>query len=344
MDHLNHGELKYHTLIGTGGIGSGSFFRLAGDHTLGREESRTGRFIDSDDYCKLHIISHYPRVLLGGQFNCVPIGRVGADAVGRRLVEEMSQAGISTRHVHELPGEQTLFSFCYVYPDDSGGNLTVDDSASSRVDAAAIHAAEHEITSAGRRGIVVAAPEVPIEPRAELLQLATRHGLFRVAAFVTEEIGAAMETGMVAACDLLALNRDEAAAVADMDADAPPGSVAERAVDRLRVINPGIMVSITAGAHGSWSWDGVAVQHVAGQAVQVASTAGAGDCHLGTLIACLACGLPLSEAQHLASLAAALSVTSPHTLDKRISRAALLTFARELSADLPDSVWRLLGC
>ena len=63
-------------LIGIGGIGSGTFFALNGNHTLGREESRGGRFLDRRDYCKLHIISHYVRPLLGGRF-CRDPGRQG---------------------------------------------------------------------------------------------------------------------------------------------------------------------------------------------------------------------------------------------------------------------------
>jgi hypothetical protein len=50
---------NFRCLIGTGGVGSGSFFELEGNHTLGREESRAGRFLDRQDYCKLHIITHY---------------------------------------------------------------------------------------------------------------------------------------------------------------------------------------------------------------------------------------------------------------------------------------------
>ena len=56
---------KYQRLIGTGGIGSGILFNLDGDHTMGRNESRSGELTPFRDYCKLHIISHYPTVLLG---------------------------------------------------------------------------------------------------------------------------------------------------------------------------------------------------------------------------------------------------------------------------------------
>lgn len=74
---------RYDIMIGTGGIGSGSFFLLNGDHTLGREESRSGRFLDKDDYCKLHIIAHYVKALLGPGFNVVPVGKVGGMILGR---------------------------------------------------------------------------------------------------------------------------------------------------------------------------------------------------------------------------------------------------------------------
>jgi hypothetical protein len=69
--NTNPAAWRYKALIGTGGIGSGTFFALKGDHTLGREESRAGRFLDRRDYCKLHIIEHYVAVLLGTSFESV---------------------------------------------------------------------------------------------------------------------------------------------------------------------------------------------------------------------------------------------------------------------------------
>ncbi len=66
---------RYRALIGTGGIGAGAFFALDGNHTLGREESRSGRYLDRRDYCKLHIIAHYVQVLLGEDFGVVSCRR-----------------------------------------------------------------------------------------------------------------------------------------------------------------------------------------------------------------------------------------------------------------------------
>ncbi len=85
------GQLLYKGIIGTGGIGTGWFFQLNGNHTLGREESRSGRFLKIHDYCKLHIILHYVRVLMGEHFRTIPIGRVGMDEPGKTLLREMEK-------------------------------------------------------------------------------------------------------------------------------------------------------------------------------------------------------------------------------------------------------------
>jgi len=91
---LSSGALRYRGLVGTGGIGHGSFFLVDGSETLGREESRSGRFLERRDYCKLHIISHYVKALLGDRIGVYPIGRVGDDADGKRLCLEMAGAGL----------------------------------------------------------------------------------------------------------------------------------------------------------------------------------------------------------------------------------------------------------
>ena len=62
----------YNRLVGIGGIGTGIFFALEGDHTLGRNESRAGRLLDVRDYCKLHIVIHYVAKLLGAHPSGAP--------------------------------------------------------------------------------------------------------------------------------------------------------------------------------------------------------------------------------------------------------------------------------
>jgi sugar/nucleoside kinase (ribokinase family) len=353
-------SLRFGGMVGTGGIGHGSFFLLEGNETLGREESRAGAFLDRRDYCKLHIVSHYLRALMGEAFPVFPVGKVGDDDAGGRLLAEMQDAGLDLRFVERVAGAPTLFSFCYLYPDGSGGNLTTGTSACTRVDPAAVSAAEDVMAGLGARGIALAVPEVPLAARAALLELAGRHGLFRAASFTRAEIRAARAAGAFDAVDLLAVNLEEAAAAADLDLAAgsaptypadlaptypadlaptyPAGSqpeLAERAAAALCRAHPGMRLSITAGAAGSWAGDAHGLVHAPALPVKVEGTAGAGDAHLAGLLAGLSLGLSIAEALPLAALAAAASVSSRHTINPDFSAAV-----RSLSNGLPAGALR----
>ncbi len=321
---------RYHAMLGVGGIGSGAFFMLDGEHTLGREESRSGHFIDRRDYCKLHIISHYVKTLLGEEFHTLPIGKVGDDEAGQRLLKEMKATGLDLRYVQVIPGVQTLYSFCFIYPDGSGGNLTTNNSACDRVGVDDITPAEADFARYRSSGIALAAPEVPLPARLKILQLGTKYDFWRVAAFNSAEIHPAMQMGLLAETDLLAMNRDEAVAVAGIQSrsdTAPLQPIVEAALARLRQINPDLQVLITAGKDGSWSWDGENIRRVPAFPVETVSTAGAGDAFLAGVIAGKVAGLSLGEAQELGTLVAAHAVTSPHTIDPRIDRQSLHTLA-----------------
>jgi ribokinase len=334
---------RYQAMIGVGGIGSGRFFALNGNHTLGREESRSGRFLDRRDYCKLHIISHYVKTLLGTGFETIPVGRIGDDEEGKRLFEEMKEAGLDTRYVKRSEGDQTLFSFCLVYPDGSGGNLTTADSACSRVDPDSVVEAEPEFVRFAGRGVALAAPEVPMAARKALLDLGTQYHFFRVTSLTSEESREAMTADILRNTDLLAINLDEAASLAKVSRDTPPLSAVEAAVKELCGVKADVFISITAGGVGSWSWDGATLAHVPAFPVEVVSTAGAGDAHLSGIIAGLAAGLTLSQAQELGGLVATLSVTSPHTIDKWIDRKSLLAYVIRTKAPVCDAVMNVLG-
>lgn len=198
-----------------GGIGTGLFFLLDGNHTLGRNESRPARLLDVRDYCKLHIIFHYIAVLLGARpegrpFHMIPGGRVGADDRRRRLVEEMAAVGIETRFVTADPLRPTLLSACFQYPDGDGGNSTDTDSAAASVCA---HEVDQALTALPRNAgslVALAAPEDPLRVRCHLLAEVPTPRAFRVAAFTSAEILEAKKLGILPLVDLLALNEDEA--------------------------------------------------------------------------------------------------------------------------------------
>jgi sugar/nucleoside kinase (ribokinase family) len=331
-------RLRFGGCAGVGGIGSGIFFAAEGAHALGREESRAGHFLDRRDYCKLHIVSHYVKHFLGPAFPVLPIGAVGADAAGSQLLREMAGAGLDLRHVRTVSDSPTLFAVCIVYPDGSGGNLTENASAAAAVAPSDVAAAAPDLAAWGRPGIVMALPEAPLETRRALLGLGARLGCFRVASYTTAELLAL--AGDLDGVDLLALNLEEAAALARVDPEDDPERTIRSAATRLP---PAALLTVTAGARGSWCWDGAQFWHRPALPVSVVSTAGAGDAHLAGALAGLALGLALADAHALAALTAAASVTSPHTIHPDLDAALLGRIARETGVDLPDGVRALLG-
>lgn len=337
-------KFRYLALIGTGGIGSGSFFSLNGNHTLGREESRSGRFIDRKDYCKLHIVSHYVKILLGEKFEIFPAGKVGDDDMGGRLYEEMAGAGLNLRYVERSKNDHTLFSFCFMYPDGSGGNMTTDDSACSKVTPAYICKTGPTFKKYRGKGIALAVPEVPLTARQKILELGTGYSFFRTASFSSQEMNDVRELNLFQNIDLLAVNVDEAAKAAGLEDDTgSPEQIVQSSIEVITELNPDIYISVTAGKRGSWVWDGRDLGYIPAPQVNAVSTAGAGDAFLAGIICGLTAGLKLIQAHELGSLTGSLSVTSPHTIHKGINRKSLYEFAAAGGIKLSDPVRSLIG-
>lgn len=336
---FNPDALRYCALLGTGGIGSGTFFQLNGEHTLGREESRSGHFIDSRDYCKLHIIAHFVKVLLDSPFPVYPIGKVGQDDAGQRLLQEMQEVGLNTRFIGVTQDAPTLTAICYLYPDGTGGNLTLDHSACDLVDKATIDAAEPLFEQYRGKGIALAAPEVPLATRQYLLEKASAYSFYRVASFIMGEMDALRRNGMLSMIDLLALNLEEAIALAQIErSDRTERAVVHQVVAWMHTQNPHLALSITAGKMGSWFWDGSGLHFAPSISFPTVSAAGAGDTHLACLIVAAALGMPPEAGAFLANLVAGVSVTSPHTIHPYLDAAMVKNTIWERGIQIPDSL------
>ena len=143
---------------------------------------------------------------------------------------------------------------------------------------------------------------------------------------------------MLEQIDLLALNIDEAAAVAGCRAEG-----IRRMHRAVRVERAARTSGRNAGLDHRRGRRKLVVgrseiRHLPVHSVEVASTAGAGDAHLSGIIAGLSAGLSFADAHALGSLVAAMSVTSPHTINPEINRASLGQFAAKIDASLPSSV------
>jgi sugar/nucleoside kinase (ribokinase family) len=355
-------KYRYSRLIGTGGIGSGMVFNLDGNHTLGRNESRGGKLMPYKDYCKLHIISHYPTVLLGGGkrgFNSYPIGKVGCDDAGTELLREMNNVGMDTKGVSQIADEPTLFSVCFQYPDKSGGNITTSNSASDVVSKEDIDEFFINMPDDGASEIILSVPEVPLDPRIRILEYGRKRGSFNICSILSGEAPSFVSHGGIALVDLLAINIDEALAIiGGTEKDLTSGEIAQECANRLMKDNPDIMLIVTSGADGSYTWHEGRLEHTSAftKSSEVVSTAGAGDALLGGVIAGLACGLrltkgkndeefgstPLNSAIELGSLVSNLKVATPDTIYHELDANMLRQACQDLNLQLSSEFMNML--
>ena len=353
----------YQQLIGVGGLGTGIFFALEGNHTLGRNESRPGQLLGVRDYCKLHIVIHYIAKLLGAQrngssFHVFPVGKVGNDGAGQFVLKEMSSVGIDTCFVETIAGKPTLFSVCFQYPDGTGGNITTNNSAAAELCERDLARIENVLTSSGPRTIALSLPEVSLEVRRQFLKLATRAGAFRAASFVSAEIGAAKQSGMFEQLDLVSLNEGEAAELigADFSTENPEGYMA-KCVQFLRTTYPHLEMVISVGKDGAYGLNCDGWNYCPAPRVDVVSTAGAGDCLLGGILAAMAAGIPLLNSQsprkslaerpldtalEFGVVLASYKVTSPHTIHPDASLRSLIGFAEHIKVGFGPAIQKLI--
>jgi sugar/nucleoside kinase (ribokinase family) len=353
----------YRQLIGVGGIGTGIFFDLEGNHTLGRNESRAGRLLDVRDYCKLHIVIHYVAKLLGARvsgsaFHVLPLGRIGEDAPGRQVIREMTEAGIDTRLVQTMPERPTLFSVCFQYPDGAGGNITTSNSAASALCQKDIDGVAYLLRSGGRQIVALAVPEVPLEVRRSFLQLATQTGALRVASFVPAEIEPARQAGMFGMLDLVSLNEAEAGELIGCSfASTDPDDFIVRCQDFLRRSHPSLQMVVSVGKGGAYGVTSGLWNHCPAPEVEIASTAGAGDALLGGMIAALAAGIPFLQVEsstkqtaarqtetalELGVLLGSYKCRSPHTIHPSACIETLIDFGHDLGQSFSPHIQELL--
>jgi len=346
--------------VGIGGIGAGIIYALQGEHELGRNESRLGELLESRDYCKLHIVEHYIARLMGSgrapaSFRVWPVGVVGNDAVGRRILTEMSAAGMDAQFVRSHPALKTLFSVCFIYPDGSGGNITSSNSAAGALSVDDLKAASQYMKAAGAHGVALCVPEVPLEMRRAFLELASDCGNYRVCSFALGDIEEAQIMGLFALTDLLALNQEEAASALLGDGSGhvlDDGLLAECAA-KFTATHPRLRIIVSAGPKGAYGFECGSSQFCPAPVLQPISTAGAGDALLAGVVCGLSAGLPfimpnecgssfsgrvLRTALDFGVLNASFSVTSPHSIHPDAVLKNLFGFAESHGASISDSL------
>ena len=303
--------MKIDKVFGTGGIGSGIFFNLEGNHTIGRNESRLAHLTDYKDYCKCHIILHY--VAFFTDCAVYAVGKVGDDSNGHELIEQMKSVGIKTDFVEKSQTAATMFAVCFQYPNGEGGNITTENSACKEVTPEYIEASSEGID---KNSLVLAAPEVPIESRIKLLEIGKSRGAYNVSSFLCGEAEEFIALGGILLSNLLSINIEEAGAVCKTNGTKK--EIAYAAISSLLKINEKLKIIVSCGGDGAYMYDGREILHISAKKVDIVSTAGCGDALIGSTISGMIFGLGFASSVNFGTMVAAYAAQSPSSIAENI--------------------------
>lgn len=234
---------------------------------------------------------------------CAMIGRVGADAFGRRLVDNLVEAGVDASAVTVDPASGSGMSVAIVDVQGDYGAVIVS-GANLVLPPDGVAAAWDGL---GGAAVLVLQNEVP-EPVNIALAGHARASGARV--ILNAAPARAMSAALRDQVDILVVNRVEAAMVAD----APVRDADEALTVLDRLTQGGRAALITLGADGVVGREGDGAPFlIAGLPVAVRSTHGAGDAFIGALAARLARGDTLETAARVANAAAAAHVAGQAT-------------------------------
>jgi len=227
------------------------------------------------------------------------VGRVGNDAFGAELRENLAAAGVDTTAISADPEAATGVALIVV--EETGENrIVVVSGANGRVDEQEVARAEALL---GEADVVVMALEVPLSVVKAVAMLARERGvrcLLDAGAATTEVV----DLGLPALVSILSPNESEAEALTGIRVDDLEG--ARRAARRLREMGAKEVV-LKLGAQGSYWLGDEGEAHVPAFPITPVDTTAAGDAFTGCLAVELARGRPLPEAMERANAAGALA-------------------------------------
>lgn len=221
------------------------------------------------------------------------VARVGGDDFGQMGLDLWQREGIDSRHVQRAPGQANGTALILVYP-DGDNSIAIYPGAGSGLDAQQVEQARDMI--AGAR-LVMASCEVPLSATQAAFGWARAQGVITL---LNPAPAMALPDALWPLIDVLTPNEGELHQLAGVEST-------DRAAQALLARGVGALV-VTLGARGCRLYrDGHAPVAVAGHAVDVVDTVGAGDTFTGALAAALARRSDWPQALASANAAAALS-------------------------------------
>jgi ribokinase len=231
-----------------------------------------------------------------------------------------AREGIDAAMVEVVDGEPSGVAQILVY-DDGDNSIAVAPGAGAGLGVRHADAAAARLRQAR---VVMASCEVPLAATAAAFAHARAGGAYTL---LNPAPAQPLPDTLLALCDLLTPNETELRALAGVGADVPLASAA----DALLARGAGA-VAVTLGAAGCALFRrGHPPVTVAGHAMRVVDTIGAGDTFTGAMAAALARGEPIESALAWANAAAALSVTGSGAIGGMPSRDAVAALPSRIS-------------
>lgn len=234
---------------------------------------------------------------LGGQVAMV--GRVGGDAFGPVLIENMARQGVHTEHI--IVDQEASTGVAVITVDDTGENrIVISAGANGRVGKSDVDRAEVLLRDAQ---FLVLQFEIPLPVVDYALDQAARHG---VKVILNPAPATSVSREFLARVDYLVPNETETRTLTGLDVGGLRS--AERAAREFLSYGVGEVV-ITLGEKGALRMTKAGATHVAARQVKAVDTTAAGDAFIGGLAVALVEGFPAREAVRYAACAGTLAVT-----------------------------------
>jgi ribokinase len=238
---------------------------------------------------------------LGGRVSMV--GRVGADAFGRELVDNLAAQGVDTRHVRADSEAPTGIAMIVV-DRDGENSIILAPGANGRVSRADVDAGEGLIREAQA---VVLQFEIPLEAVAYAMEVAARHA---VPVVLNPAPAYPISGDLLSRVSYLILNESEARLLTGVQVqDVASGY---HAASLLRDRGVGVVI-LTLGERGALlvveTSTGGGQRHIPTRSVNVVDTTAAGDAFVGGFCISLIQRLDLEAAVRFAAAAGTLAVT-----------------------------------
>lgn len=254
---------------------------------------------------------------LGGQVKM--IGRVGDDAFGGVLLDNLRKDGVDTRYVPRTAGVASGVALITV-SDAGQNNIVVVPGSNWRLTPEDVRAAEAAFEGAAA---VLMQQEIPPETVAEAVSVARKHG---VRTILNPSPSRALSPDFLKQVDCLIPNEYELAQLAGVEG-------ITTAANELKSIGLDCLI-VTLGSDGALVLDGDQTYHIESYPVDVVDTTAAGDAFAGGFAVGLAEGKSTVEAATWGNAAGALAVTKMGAQPSLPTRAALQAFLEKNPAKI----------